>query len=154
MQKKYSNQFKKYVPYFMNQYLPDFQIWQGDTIYLWPGEKAFYKKASESLYLFIIFVPDKKGDNSFTIEVGWSKKSRFPELEMRPCPFPDFSEAHEEEEFATRLTSIEGKPDLWRKFSPTVDAGEAVIIAVENAVKKTVDIGVPYLEEVSKRYIN
>lgn len=140
------------------------------SMYFWPGDRAYRWRASEQLHCWIVLSPSKKDYDEFTVLIGWSKQARYPELSMVPCaeePAPDRAE-FDREEYFTRLPFLWGKEDEWwvikefrasrslaeleaslQPVSPS-EAKEAVAPLVTDAVHKIKEIGLPYLEELSR----
>jgi hypothetical protein len=48
-----------------------------------PGERAYRWIVTDSQHLWVVLVPDQQRE-AFTIELGWSRLGRFPQLTMRP----------------------------------------------------------------------
>jgi hypothetical protein len=69
-----------------------------------PGERAYCWRISETIFLWVVLIPDGKRE-AFFVELGWSKKGRFPQLTMRPSLArpPD---AGSEEEYLCRLGEL------------------------------------------------
>ncbi|MCB1889467.1 MAG: hypothetical protein KDH20_17800 [Rhodocyclaceae bacterium] len=53
------------------------------SLWLMPGERAYARRLSDSLTGWCVLSPHAERD-SFTIDIGWSRLGRFPELGMRP----------------------------------------------------------------------
>lgn len=147
MNKEYRRYFRQYLMEKINKRLPEFKRWIGKTIYLWPGEHAFYSKISEDIFSFIVFSPHEKRDDAFTVEIGWSIHGRFPELDMRPIPrHGSHDEEFAEPEFLKRLGELIKGDDVWWRFTPNADYNEAVKVAVDRAIDDVEGYGLPYLE--------
>jgi hypothetical protein len=120
--------------------------------------------------------PDRKGREAFTVEIGWSKLGRFPELSMRPSFDTPSLRRNEFEldEYVCRLGmlvsggdyrwELEGleNPDsleaymvyLQRKVNP-VSPQQAIRVVrphVKDAMEKLLLHGIPYLEELQGSY--
>jgi hypothetical protein len=76
-----------------------------------PGERAFCWRVSETLHMWVIVVPHQKAE-AFTIELGWSRKGRFPQLAMRPSLVPT-SDAGPHDEYLCRLGDLSRGQDWW-----------------------------------------
>jgi hypothetical protein len=129
------------------------------SIYAIPGERAFRKDAGAELTLWCMVVPNQKLE-SFTIEVGWSRLARYPELSVRPSP-GSHDEARGRDECLVRLGElshghdhwweVEGGPrapdDLRRMIAPVSldDARARVLPVVDEALASLQRHGEPYL---------
>jgi hypothetical protein len=149
--------------------LPRFREVPLESMYLNPGERVFEWRHSEALRLFLLLVPDLKGGERFTVELGWSARGRFPELGMRPSMRPPRRAAElEEEEYICRLGELcKGGDYWWRLGAPPAlsvagtvatlqaqiapmgmaEAREIVQPVVADAVTQLKRHGVPYLED-------
>lgn len=82
-----------------------------------PGEAAYRWAVDARRLAWIIMVPSLKGYNEFTVELGWSRLGRYPELGMRPSHQRP-SAARSEwtlEEYLCRLDALApGAPEWWR----------------------------------------
>lgn len=74
------------------------------TLFGFPGERAYCWHISPTLYSWVVLIPDAKRE-AFYIEVGWSNKSRFPQLTMRPSMVQS-SSAVAEDEYLCRLGEL------------------------------------------------
>ncbi len=133
------------------------------------GEIVYAKITKpEKTGLFIIVFPDMKRE-AFTLELGWSRKGRFPELPFRPSGSPTQTRTEfAQPEFVCRLANLLGLDDYWWLVQPVIDplnddyvellkasvepisAEEAELVVkphVEDAIQKLVEFGLPYLEE-------
>jgi len=63
---------------------------------------------------YLVLVQDHHGRDQFTIEIGWSAMSRFPDLPMRPSGRASSERVEfQEEEFICRLRSVWSVKDYW-----------------------------------------
>jgi hypothetical protein len=151
----------------MKQIAPDFRETKVKSACFWPGDRAFGWQVNESVWCWIVLNPSQKGYDEFTVLIGWSARGRYPELSMIPClDAPTAARREfEKEEYLTRLPFLWSNEDKWwviREFaaSQSVDdllAGMApisdeeaerhVMPVVEDAIRKIVEIGLPYLAE-------
>ncbi|MES2040378.1 MAG: hypothetical protein V4495_21370 [Pseudomonadota bacterium] len=68
----------------MEKAFPEFLPVKIKSMYIWPGESV-WERTTESSSSFIVLSPDPKGQrDEMTIELGWSRFKRFPELMQRP----------------------------------------------------------------------
>lgn len=131
-----------------------------------PGEQAFRRAVSPDVVQWLVLVPDLKRD-AFFLEVGWSRRGRFPQLTMRPS-FVRPADAGPEEEVLLRLRELAGENDFgWRIEEPpmggTQDEMLAYLVAqtaslepevararvaplVDEALTMWIDVGRPFLE--------
>jgi hypothetical protein len=72
---KVANLFKRNI----EKDFPQFQLSKIKSKYLF-GEPVFRWIVNDKIHVFFIVVPNEKKDDEFTLEIGWSKLSRFPEL--------------------------------------------------------------------------
>lgn len=149
--------------------LPRFQEAAIKSMYLNPGERVFEWKCSEAIRLFVLLVPDPKGDDRFTVELGWSTLGRFPELGMRPPPqAPRRGSELREAEYVCRLGELAKGSDYWwpvgappslsvqgtlamlqAQIAPMgmPEARERVKAPVADAIAELKRAGLPYLED-------
>jgi hypothetical protein len=76
-----------------------------------PGERAYRWTVTESEHAWVVLVPDQKRE-AFTIELGWSRKSRFPQLSMRPS-LAHPRDVGSEDEYLCRLGELARGTDWW-----------------------------------------
>lgn len=55
-----------------------------DAPILFTGETVFRRVVREMIHTFILLVPGVSEHQSFTVELGWSSRGRFPDISMRP----------------------------------------------------------------------
>lgn len=119
---------------------PDYVLQpRGPAPYANPGETAFAWIPAPTRVAWIILVPSLKGYNEFTIELGWSRLGRYPQLSMRPAlphPGPDRSEWNRPE-YLCRLASLApGSPEWW-SIAPTAPGTESPEAALARAQRMT-----------------
>lgn len=115
--------------------------------------------------LFIIYSPDQRGYEAFTVELGWSTNNHLPELSMRPS-FQPTSERKEfdENEAITRLPYFSGETDFYL-LEPAVtgfsieslikqqtkrtpeEVAQKIMPILDKILRQLREFGVPYLEE-------
>ena len=174
MRKEYGKALRDMFTAEMKSQLPGFVPVKVTSPYIGPGERAFRWVPAEPLHCWILLCPDQKGREAFTVEVGWSRLGRFPELSMRPSsavPSPGRDELALDE-YVCRLGEIVAGGDFWWELesneSPdTQEAYMAYLQAkvtpvspqeakrivqphVQDALDKLRFHGVPYLEELTK----
>ena len=76
-----------------------------------PGERAYRWMATDNQQMWLVLVPDQKRE-AFTVELGWSRLCRFPQLQMRPS-FARTNEAALEDEYLCRLGELSRGKDWW-----------------------------------------
>ena len=69
---------------------PEFVPERPPKQYAWPGERA-YRQVEGSITAWLSLVMSPKGYNEFTVECGWSRLGRYPQLTARPN-LTEFSE--------------------------------------------------------------
>ncbi|HOB51129.1 MAG TPA: hypothetical protein PK176_09985 [Acidobacteriota bacterium] len=167
MRKEYGKALRQYFAKQMKERLPEFKEETVQSVYLWPGQRAFGRSVSGSLKCWIVLSPSPKDYDEFTVLIGWSTWGRYPELSVIPSiqsPSPDRAE-FSQPEYLTRLPQLWTQRDEWwviQKFEPalTVEqmtarmapipapAAEAKVIPrVDDAIDQVIKIGIPYLSE-------
>lgn len=131
MRKEYGRALRTIFESELRLRLPQFEPVHVTSAFLWPGERAFRWTPMDGHACWILLLPDKKGREPFTIEVGWSTLGRFPELSVRPSPEGP-NPAREEfgrDEYVCRLGNTQFGRDYWweieRLQAPT-DPAEAL----------------------------
>ena len=126
---------------------PGFGLFDGESSYLWPNEIAYHKKV-QGFDLFLVLSPHEQDSSQFTVDVGWSRKGRFPELMMRPS-FIDPDEDHSEfsqDEYFTRIGILENGIDKWWKITSPEDAADTL----KNVAAEVERVAIPYLDLLAK----
>jgi len=135
----------------INETLPSFVPLEEKNNYLFPGEKVWLDaKTLDDATLYILFCPEHKGRDQFTIEIGWSKLFRFPELIQRPSLVSkaDFDKRYQQQEAVTRLSYLTGEKE-W------IDINESNIEEVIQAqARNLVVYGMPFLNETLRNGIS
>ncbi|MGV8124635.1 MAG: hypothetical protein AB2L14_33220 [Candidatus Xenobiia bacterium LiM19] len=154
----------------MKEKFHQFRETKVESVYFWPGERAFCLAGRKDLRCWIVLSPSLKDYDMFTVLVGWSRLGRYPELSMIPSiRLPD--EAHgefEEPEYLTRLPSLWTREDAWwvireplleitietlEKQSAPISPEEAQLLTaphVCDALQKLGKYAVPYFEALQK----
>lgn len=128
MRKEYGKALREEFARQLAQRLPGFQREKARSCYLFPGERAFCRAVSGELHLYVILTPDLRGHEAFTVELGWSRLGRFPELSMRPnlMGVPEDDAEFTRDEAVVRLPCLTGDPEWWTVEAlpdpPTVEA--------------------------------
>ena len=83
----------------------DFELVPEPGAHFWPGERVYVSRKSEMFWSVLVMSPNPNGTDSFTLEIGWSRKGRLPQLAKRPstCPPKNEIEAIQSDEYVTRL---------------------------------------------------
>ncbi|MDX1375790.1 MAG: hypothetical protein R3357_09530, partial [Burkholderiales bacterium] len=122
------------------------------------GERAFCSRVSEALRHWVVLVPDQKRE-AFFVELGWSRKRRFPQLAMRPSGTPP-EEAGSEEEYLCRLGELARGSDFgWLVEALPMDASQDEMLAYIVAQTKPIaaDVArarvVPHVEEALREFV-
>ncbi len=115
MRKEYGKALRKLFAEQMRETMPQFEAVKVQSMYFWPGDRAFRWAAGRNLTFWIVLSPDKKGREEFTLLVGWSRRGRYPELSVIPCPEGPSPERKEfaSQEYLTRLPSLWTDRDVW-----------------------------------------
>lgn len=165
MRKEYGKAFRAQVERCMGESAFGWRLHKEKSIYAVPGERAFRRDMAAGLVLWCFWVPYDKWE-SFTVEIGWSRLERYPQLSMRPS-FEGPDDAHGRDEYAVRLGQLSRQRDQWwevEKFvAPTSveemmrtmqpiaadQAGAAMAPRVEEALADLVAFGEPFLMRVA-----
>lgn len=167
MRKEYGKVLRHYFSKRMNEKLPEFKEEKTESMYLWPGQRAFSRSISDSLKCWIVLSPSPKDYDEFTVLIGWSTLGRYPELSVIPSPIQPSTDRGEfrQAEYLTRLPQLWTQRDEWwviQAFEPalTVEqmtaklapipapvAEAKVIPRVDDAIDKVTEYGLPYLSE-------
>lgn len=171
MRKEYGKILRTLFASEMKRIASHFHEVKVNSMYFWPGDRAYCWQASAQLYCWIVLSPSNKGHDEFNVLLGWSKHARYPELSMVPCaqsPSPDRNE-FSYEEYLTRLAYLWSNDDYWWVISefhaPTTaqeladsikpitatQARETVAPIVSDAINKIKEFGLPYLEDLAHR---
>jgi len=146
MAKGSQKKIKAFWSELMNTHLPDYAPYTEKNDYLFNTEKAWWK-SKEHMALLIIFSPSSKYTDQFCIELGWSKKKRFPELPVRPfiSTREDISNPGKFEEATLRLHRI--NPET--HFSQASVHDEAIDITDPKALDQILQEPVPDFAQYS-----
>ena len=173
MKKEFANALRDLFTEEMAKKFPEFKPVKMKSQYIWPGERVFCWVVADSVGCYIVLVPSQKGYDEFTVEIGWSKLDRFPEISARGIhvPQPDHSE-FARDEFLCRLSSLWGSADFWWQFYDvnkvmsdpvqhiliqtkkltTAEAEETVLPHVVSAIGKLKEHGIPYLKRYASSF--
>lgn len=132
-----------------------------------PGERAFCWRVSQALFQWVVLVPDQKRE-AFFVELGWSRKGRFPQLTMRPSGIRP-EKAGPQEEYLCRLGELSRGSDFgWPIEELATDASQDEVLSyivaqtkpiaaevardrvvprVEEAIRELVEYGLPFLRK-------
>ena len=131
----------------LHEALPSFAPLKEKSEYLLPAEKAWQDSSTVAgANSYIIFTPDFKGRDQFTIELGWSTLRRFPELLRRPSlSFAhDFENCYARPEASARLPKIISlDTDSWISINP-----ENVEETIAQQIRDIIDFGIPFLKKL------
>jgi hypothetical protein len=150
---------------------PQFRPAKVPSAHAWPGEKAFAWTPREGIRCWVCLIASHKGYNEFFVEVGWSARGRYPELDSRPtfAGMQTATRVLDHIELMCRLSSLGDTPGAW-KYRPdaiadapyaeqfmleaqaslaqlgTEEAELAAKPLVEEAIAALVHFGLPFLE--------
>lgn len=172
MKKAYRNALRKRFTKALARAAPEWAPTTVRSIHVGPGETLF-RRDVPGLALWIVLVPDAKGRDAFTVELGWSVHGRFPEVGMRPSAHPSAARTElADDEGTVRLPGLWSNVDPWWTVWDPLDATLADPMAavarmaerpsaqeadaeiaplVDGAVARLVELGPPYLEERAAR---
>lgn len=166
MRKEYGKVLRQYFTRQMREKLPEFGEEKVSSGCFWPGQRAFCRPAAGLLKCWIVLSPSPKGDDEFTVLIGWSTLGRYPELTMVPSPqrpSPDRAE-FALPEYLVRLPQLWTTEDLWwvvEEFVPALsvqqmlakmaslaaaEAEKRVVPRVDEAIAAVREHGLPYLD--------
>lgn len=112
MRKEYGNALREIFTEGFHRVCPFFALVKKPSILaVVPGERAYRWAFTERQHMWVVLVPDQKRE-AFTIELGWSRLGRFPQLTMRPS-FARPKEAGSEDEYLCRLGELSRGQDWW-----------------------------------------
>lgn len=128
----------------MKMAFPDFVQVKMKSMYIWPGEVLWRKDADDCSY-FIVLSPETKGRDEVTVELGWSRLKRFPELMQRPAlvTAEAIANAERKDEGTVRLGRLAA--DQW-DWMPVND--ELVPAVVAFFMEKLRQDGIPFLRRM------
>jgi hypothetical protein len=117
MQKKLRARLIQAFAHLADKLPPGFRSFRGKTDYLWPGQIPFYAQ-TDNLWLFVVLYISPKSVDEFTVEFGWSRLRRYPEvLSVRcPCITPTHAE-FDSDEYLNRL-GVLWDSDYWWLVGP------------------------------------
>ncbi|NNF27034.1 MAG: hypothetical protein HKN73_07440, partial [Gemmatimonadetes bacterium] len=130
--------------------LPGFEPVRVSSPLLFGGEKAYRWRATQSFDAHVLLVPSPQGHQSFTVEIAWSDRGRFPEGGMRPSvmlapgdPWPtDVNEG------IVRLGGLAGTSDAWWHLpDPAVENPGDLDALVESTKLISPTVAEAYAEE-------
>ncbi|MFO1318635.1 MAG: hypothetical protein U1F52_03385 [Burkholderiales bacterium] len=116
MRKEYGQALRKLFEADLIAAAPGWEAVPVKSMYLFPGERAFRRVVSDAMHLWCVLVPDAKVDR-FAVDIGWSRRARFPELSMRPSAGEPRT-ALSRDEFFCRLGKLAHGYDYWWVFEP------------------------------------
>ena len=157
MQRKLAQVIRKNLKERVAKELPDLNLIKGVNPY--PGNLTWSHKYHTSLTIFVAWLPSPR-DESFTFEVGWSRKNRFPEGH-----FPSISPSNSElEEFRVRIGLLFSDNDFWWDLDPfelevadpmrylQATPLETLLARVDSnlddAISKILQFGIPLLDKI------
>jgi hypothetical protein len=168
MRKEYGTALREAFTDGLSHACPDFTlVKKHSALASFPGERAYCWRISDSIFLWIVLIPDQKRE-AFFVELGWSRQARFPQLAMRPS-LTRPSDAKSEDEYLCRLGELSRGNDFgWLveelRLDATQDEMMAYIVAqtqplytevarsrvvprVEEALRELVQHGLPFLRK-------
>jgi hypothetical protein len=165
MRKEYSKAIKVEISNLIMTKFPEFrQIKCSDSLF--PGQLVFQWDVNKNLACFLILLPSQKGVDEFTIEMGWSKFGRFPELRSRPSILTPDENSYSNAEAIFRLTALSRGKDFWWKVGNQSDlimtdpikailessrkisyeeASSTVKNSIQESMSEFIQFGIPFL---------
>jgi hypothetical protein len=166
MRKEYGKALRALFQHAIQQKLPSFSPISVESLFV--GERAFRWIPREPLHCWVILVPDR-GQDAFTIDLAWSRRRRFPELDARPSLAAAGANVMEH---AVRLGTLIDDTDRWWTIDsleltgslgdvlaelrrsvepvPMATARARVAPLVESAIADLQRYGVPYFERIAR----
>ncbi|BBB68167.1 hypothetical protein UNDYM_3914 [Undibacterium sp. YM2] len=130
----------------MQKELQAFSLFKGSSDYFFDTEKVWEDSSTVAgVNLYVIFTPEFNGRDQFTIEIGWSRLQRFPQLVRRPSLSfsSEFTLCSDAQEATARLPKIMSlELDSWVEVNK--DNVEEV---VSTQFKNLMAYGMPFLKE-------
>jgi hypothetical protein len=127
--------------------LPSFVQYAKKSDYFFSTEKVWEDISTiPGANLYIIFSPEFKGRDQFTIELGWSKLCRFPEVLRRPSLSfkAEFQNCHSLEEATARLPKIISlDSESWININ-----AESVGEVIAEQFRNLIEYGIPFLKKI------
>jgi hypothetical protein len=137
MKKQYRMAINKHFSSELEKIDPGFEKISVISPCKYDGETVFVKKADNAT-LFICLIPDPKGREEFTVEIGWSTKHRFPELSIRPSIEPGGNnDEFTKDEAMVRLTSFTKMDSFGWKFNGVESEFEEKYLLRPEVLKST-----------------
>ncbi len=136
MRKEYRRELKKAFQKQLQSIAPEYELVKLKSMYVDASEMIFRRVVNDNLHLFILLVPHHHGMDQFTIEVGWSKKARFPELGIRPSPPFQHENAFSLDEYVCRIGTLDGSGDRWWQVGKQSDIGKDPLKAVVESTRQ------------------
>ncbi|MFZ6781313.1 hypothetical protein ACO0LD_31135 [Undibacterium sp. Ji83W] len=142
LKKRISDQFAAC----MQKELQAFSLFRGRSDYFFDTETVWEDSSTVAgVNLYVIFTPEFNGRDQFTIEMGWSRLQRFPQLVRRPSlsfasEFAHCSDAQEATARLPKIISLE--LDSWIEVNK--DNVEEVI---SMQFKNLMEHGMPFLKK-------
>ena len=114
MRKEYRRAVREEFAERLADLAPGFRLAKVESPLLFGGESVFQWSPGGGFIGWLLLIPDTKRQ-AFTLEVGWSRVERFPELGMRPSVMlgPDDALPVDVPEGFVRLGGLSARTDLW-----------------------------------------
>lgn len=123
MRKEYGAALRRGFTTALRAAFPEFEPVALQSMYVFPGERLFRWVPFEPLHCWIILVPGRTGGESFSVEIAWSARARFPELSMRPSPE---TSGGSRDEHALRIRRPSDPAEVWWRLpDPVLDTIES-----------------------------
>jgi len=130
---------------------------------LWPGERAYVYKTPASIWQWLVLAPSQK-DDSFRLDLGWSRRQRFPQVGRPSAEAP--AEAIECVEYFCELGQLSSEARPWNidAFLRTAkardilsampgalqsDPSTRVLVSIRACMQQLHAVGLPFLARVA-----
>jgi hypothetical protein len=134
----------------MQAELPSFVPFTKKSEYFFSAEKVWEDTSIvPGARLYIIFSPEFNGRDQFSIELGWSKLHRFPQVLRRPSLSfeSEFRNCHQLDEATARLPKI-----ISLHFESWIDINaEKMEEVMAEQFRMLIEYGIPFLKKIEER---
>ena len=158
MRRKVSQELRREFKSRFKAELPDFKLIKHPRLF--PGFLTWAYMEEASPWFTVTLFPSQK-DDEFTIEIGWSRLSRFPETYISPPPYNLAAD-----EILLRLGYLTDGRDFWWRLvdeidvlnanpmdlcyePPIQDALDKVSPSVDDVIQKLRLLALPFFEKVA-----
>jgi hypothetical protein len=114
MRKPYGSVLKRSFTELVANLDPTFVPFKTKSEYLFASNYPYILRTNEDIVLFLVLFLDPKGRERFTVEFGWSREGRFPEVHpIAPYQVGSKAECFEKREFLQTIGPSGGAEQWW-----------------------------------------